>query len=282
MIAKIRRPIYFTSLFVVVVLSIVLLNFQSEIAKMQWKIFGTPVPIAYLTEFTDAQLAYEIGNSYFIDAAPGKYDLKRASVFYERAIYLNPKLSNPWLMLGRIDFLNGDFHSALYKINKIEPKGTDINLADYTGFYYWRGLVNGYIGRFEDAESDFRNVIEGNKLENDGVGAWAAYVDLAWVYFQEGKFEEIREVMEEAVGFYPDNPWVLTMYGTALLNLGSHKEAENVLAHALDEAGKLTPEDWGNAYPGNDPLHARSGLDELLQTIQYNYELASENGDVSE
>jgi tetratricopeptide (TPR) repeat protein len=242
---------------------------QHEINVFLWRTLHVSVPTVMLVSHEDARLAYEIGDSYFISVPKGRYDLKKAEAYYIRALELNPKFSNPWMQLGRIDFLNGNFASAVTKFNKIVVDKEVIDPATHTGFYYWRGLVNGYLERYTESENDFLKVIEGNKI-NNGIGAWAAYVDLAWVYFQRGKFDEIKNVMEEAVMYYPDNPWVLTMYGIALYNLGMINDAHYYLVRAEEEVLKLTPEDWSRSYPGNNPLEAPEGLAQLIGTIEYN------------
>lgn len=236
-----------------------------------WNSFRIAVPAEWLRE--NDELALHIGDSYFIDAVAGEYDLERAQEYYMRALQINPSSTHPWMRLGRIDFLNGYFYSAVAKYNKVVEGEENINVKDHTGFYYWRGLANGYLRKFEDAENDFLQVLKGH-TESGNIGAWAAYVDLAWIYFQEGKFEEIKTLLEEeALLHYPQNPWVLSMYGVALYNLDDTAGARKYLESALFEAEKFTPLDWEKAYPGNNPLDAEQGLANLLEAIRSNYAL---------
>ena len=138
-----------------------------------------------------------------------------------------------------------------------------------------RGLTYGYMKRFEEAETDFLKIIEWHKDKPLDPKEWALYVDLSWIYFQQGKYEDMKSLIKEGIKVFPDNPWVLNMYGLALLNTGSGKESKPIFEEALAESQKLTEEDWLNAYPGNDPRIAREGLNEMITAIERNLELVA-------
>jgi len=83
--------------------------------------------------------------------------------------------------------------------------------------------------------------------------AWPA-VDLAWVYFRKSKFTEIEPLLAPTLERHPDNPWVLNMYGLAMLNTAENKSDTSVYFEpAIDEASNLSTADWGNVYSGKDP-----------------------------
>jgi tetratricopeptide (TPR) repeat protein len=190
-----------------------------------------------------------------------------------RAIELNEKADpNVWHQLGRIDFLEGRFSEAIYKFNKqIEYFGEAI-----PNVHYMLGLTYGYRARetedvndWRHAEEEFRKFLDFNPYD-----PWA-HVDLSWVLFSEGKYEEMKILLEEVTDRYPDNPWVLNMYGLALLNTGEREAAHDHFTRALEEADKLTVEDWGNSYPGNDPGSWPKGLSEMKRAIRHNLDTSS-------
>jgi len=98
---------------------------------------------------------------------------------------------------------------------------------------------------------------------------------LSWIYFQQGKYDEMKTLMNQGFEKFGSNAWVLNMYGLALLNTYNEQEARLIFEQALAEAQKLTEEDWINAYPGNDPRVARAGLNEMLTAIERNLELVA-------
>jgi hypothetical protein len=66
------------------------------------------------------------------------------------------------------------------------------------------------------------------------------------------------------------SPWLQNTYGTALMNVGRYLEADNALRMAQYLAGNMTEQDWGKAYPGNDPLIYGKGLESMRTTINNN------------
>lgn len=51
------------------------------------------------------------------------------------------------------------------------------------------------------------------------------------------------------------------------------REAGPIFEKALQEAQKLTREDWVRAYPGNDSRIARQGLTSMIASLEYNLSL---------
>ncbi|MCW9054900.1 MAG: tetratricopeptide repeat protein [Candidatus Pacebacteria bacterium] len=213
---------------------------------------------------SSATQTLEIGNYYFNVGGEGVYDLERAEFYFEKALEIDPEVPDAWHQLARIDFLRGHFVGALYKINKqIEVHGDGLMSS-----YYIRGLILGYMGRYDEAEKDFLTFLAWDP-EN-----WAIYNDLSWVYFSEGQYGRSAEYARKGVELHPNNPWLLNMFGMSLVNLGQREEGHVVLHEAYDRAQELTESDWHKAYPGNDPRVAREGLQNILDTISRNLTLS--------
>lgn len=215
-----------------------------------------------------------LGQYYFNHGphADGTYDIKLARHYYEQALSDNPQGDNwAWYQLGRIDFLEGKFDAAIYKFNK------QIELFEdqQPSVYYMLGLTYGYRARREGLESDWTSAVEyfSRYLEYDNDSPWAR-VDLSWIYFSQGRFEEMKPILETGLATHSDNPWLLNMYGLALLNTADKEEAKRSFSAALEAAKRLTPENWGLSYPGNDPSAWSEGLEEFRSAIQANLDLA--------
>lgn len=216
-----------------------------------------------------------LGDYYFNHGphADGTYDLSSARRHFEAALADNPRGNSlAWYQLGRIDFLEGKFDAALYKFDKqVEYFGTST-----PSVYYMIALTHGYRARMWNREGDWSAAAENFRryLELDPDSPWAR-TDLAWVYFAQGKYEAMLAPVKEGLETHPDNPWLLNMYGLALLNLGENEEAKRQFERAREAAAKLTAEDWGRSYPGNDPEAWELGLQEFRAAIEKNLELAS-------
>jgi tetratricopeptide (TPR) repeat protein len=205
------------------------------------------------------------------DDPSGPYDLKKARYHYERVITINPLAHEQvWYQLGRIDFLEGDYAAALHKFSKQREYFGD----KVPNVYYMIGLTHGYqaseTGSLEDwlaAEEAFITY-----LSLDPGSPWAR-TDLSWVYFAQGKYRDMLPVL--MIGLENDSlhPWLLNMYGLALHNLGQKEEANTYFTQASVEIEKLTVNDWGRAYPGNNPRHWSLGLSEFASIVEANKQL---------
>jgi tetratricopeptide (TPR) repeat protein len=207
------------------------------------------------------------------DDPSGPYDLSKAQFFYDKAIAANPA-QNPllWYQSGRVDFINGDFNNALYKFSKQQEYFFDVipNVYYMTGLTYaYRARVSGSADDWVQAEKDFSKAVE---VFYDA--PWP-YVDLAWVYFSQGKFEEMKPVLEKGLSHEANNPWLLNMYGLALLNTGEKALAHEYFLFAYEKALALTVADWGKSYPGNNPDLWDDGLLEFKSLIKKNIELTA-------
>ncbi len=219
---------------------------------------------------------FALGQYYFNhdDNPAGPYDLALARLNYEKAIAADPEQNNLlWYQLGRIDFLEGKFADALEKFTMQENLFGD----QLPNVYYMTALTYGYQARRDnDAESWLLAEFYFKKFISYAPEAPWSRVDLAWVYFSQGKFLEMIPVLEEGLVHESDNPWLLNMYGLAVMNTSQDKTtAKPYFEQALAKANKLTEVDWGQTYPGNDPYFWNDGLEEFRSLIGKNLDLAS-------
>ncbi|MBI2108958.1 MAG: hypothetical protein HYT93_02125 [Parcubacteria group bacterium] len=213
----------------------------------------------------DANVFVQKGNYYFNVGGSGKYDLDRAAEYFNKALGVDPNVSDAWHQLARIDFLRGDFDGALEKINtQIELHGDSLMSS-----YYIRGLIYGYTKEYEKAEKNFLKFFEWDRNN------WAVYNDLAWIYFQQGNYEKTRQTAEGGLAHFPNNPWLLNMTALAHMNLGNNEKAKIYFQKALFWAETLTESDWHRAYPGNDPNVAGQGVYEMKEAIRFNINLTA-------
>lgn len=235
------------------------LIFRKPIGLFVWK--SLHVPNAALFFYSDAKLALEIGNYYFNVYGDEIYDLQRADEYFVYALALDPDVPDAWHQRARIDFLNGRLRIALDKINTQMALHGDSLMASY----YIRGLIYGYLGKFDLAENDFQ------KFKVWDPTNWAIYNDLAWIYFQKGDFVEAEKSAREGlIRSNSESPWLLTALGVALLNLERKDEARQTLLKAEERIHALTERDWLKAYPGNNPDFASEGIEAMKKTVTKN------------
>lgn len=232
------------------------------------------VPEGEASDVTVGMTDFERGQYYFNHGphADGTYDLRAARKYFGRAIAADPKGDHKaWYQLGRIDFLEGKFDDAIYKFKLQQAYFGD----SVPNVHYMLGLAYGYKASrggdtysWQKAEEGFKNYIDLAPYS-----PWAR-VDLAWVYFSQGKFDEMLPILEEGLEYNNDNPWLHNMYGLALLNTGKKEEARAHFELASELASYLTPEEWGASYPGNDPESWKYGLREFRELIVKNLALS--------
>jgi hypothetical protein len=203
---------------------------------------------------------------YLGDGFFGKwtYDLSWAETFYNLSIKSGaaPMWSN--YQLSRIHFIKGKLDKAV--------QFADTELANYPyncKANYIRGLAYGYKEELNKAIKDFEYFNSCMPL------TWAGHNDLAWLWYRLGNATESVKVIERVNIIYEYNPWIQNTYGVALMNLHRYDEARLALNNAKLGADALTPNDWGKAYPGNDPLIYTTGLDKMRKNINDNLKLLS-------
>ena len=225
--------------------------------------------IERIASIDDPGELFTIAHDYFEGE---HYDLPIARKALSRQILLNSTFSKySWYQLGRIDFLEGKFYSAIYKFDKqIELFGDEV-----PNVYYMIGLTYGYLARQTGDENHWQKAEEGfqKAVAYFPDEPWPM-VDLAWIYFSEGKYTEMRQFLQGSVFEYADNPWYLNMFALSLLHTGEQETAHEYFKLAEKEAAELTTAEWGRSYPGNDPDSWAKGLEEMQNAIAHNVEIS--------
>ncbi|KKW19729.1 MAG: Tetratricopeptide TPR_1 repeat-containing protein [Parcubacteria group bacterium GW2011_GWA2_51_10] len=244
--------------------AILLCAFALSAGSTIWQ-YTRSASLATLRSPHDAALRFEIGNYYF---GAGAYDLKKAEKYFRETLELDAEFQGSHYQLARVYFIRGDFYDALREINEEIQMYPDNKRSNYV-----RGLIYGYTGKLPKAEADFQEFLEWKP------DSWAGHNDLAWIYFQRGKYQEAVDAAAEGLRIAPYNPWLLNSEGVSLLNIGDKKGARAAFERALMILESMSPEDWGRAYPGNDPNVYQTGFDSMKSAIQKNLQLLSNNVD---
>jgi len=251
------RYILVIPLLTITTIAIVVWSFPNSVYSFLMKI-GVSEGIVATVYQDNAEILYKLGSRHLGGA--GEYDLEKAALYIEKAINLDATLPYAHYQQARIHFLHSRYKKALESVDmqiQINP--------DFSRSYYLRGLINGYDKNLHAAAGDFSNFIKREPEE------WAGYADLAWILFQLGDFEGVKERMEDILA-RTKNAWLLNAYGVALLNLNEYEGALIALLEAKDLASRMTPEMWGMAYVGNDPRIYDIGLHEMRRNIDENIE----------
>lgn len=209
--------------------------------------------------------------SYHMDAQSGRtYDLDVAESLLKKAVAFDADAPYVFHQLARIAFLRGDFGKALSYIN------TEISHGDASpSSYYVRGLIEGFMGDYAAAANDYEVF-----LRADGTN-WAAINDYAWVLLKSGRYRDALVSLDWGLSTWPENPWLHNSRATALFELGRAEEALAAAQEADRLVANISEKDWLQAYPGNDPLIAESGVEAFKKAIQENMhsiELVIKNG----
>lgn len=230
--------------------------------------------------FKSPKSDFDLGHLYFNngDIATGHYDLQTARYHFSRVVSSGDVFSSAgeraisWYQLGRIDFLEGRFDAAIYKFSYLINEFGETSIPSS---HYMLGLTYAYRARDNGVSKDWESAAESFKkfLDIKPESPWAR-TDLSWIYFAQGKFAEMIPLLEEGLSYEPNSPWLLNMYGLALMNTGDISKSVVVFEKAKESASKLNTIDWGRAYPGNDPSLWEEGLATFRAAIDQNLSLA--------
>lgn len=219
---------------------------------------------------------FNLGQYYFNqDENPdGAYDLTLAYEYYQADID-DERTQNPlsWYQMGRIDFLRGHFFAAIHNFERQLEYFND----EVPNVYYMLGLTYGYKARQTESAEDWElaEVYFKQAVDYFPDQPWPK-VDLAWIYFAQGKYEAMLPILEDGLNQHSQNAWLLNMYGLALLNTDQPAEAHEYFLAAKASAEQVTVEEWGRNYPGNNPNSWPIGLREMREAIDHN--IAVSNG----
>jgi len=254
-----RFSTYVAALFVCAGLALSIFVFRDMLVRYVWAQFHISAPVAIM-QVPNAELYFEIAEFYFNGES---YNLEKAAYYYQKVLEADSKYNFARYQLSRIHFIEGEFEQARSMLDMYLAQEPHEKRA-----YYIRGLVNGFDGRWEEAEQDFKTFIAWAPDE------WAGYADLAWVYFATEAYEKSSDIAAGGLEKHPENPWLLNAYGVALLNLERFTEAQEVLEKALEHSLALSSEEWGQAYPGNNKASYSRGLESMRKGISRNLDLA--------
>lgn len=209
----------------------------------------------------------KIGKYFFLEI----HNVPLARFSLEQSAYINNKNPETYFLLGRIYFVQGDLKKS------VEAYSQAKNIyPDNEQIYYGLGLTYGYMNDLNSAAKNFQkylDIIEDKKLTGEykqyPSGHWAGYNDLAWIYFLQGDYKKAEEVTKVALNKY-NNPWLLNMMGSILLNQGRNREAKVYFERAKEYAKNLTWEDFGEAYSGDNKDWQEKGFSNMKQIIDEN------------
>ncbi len=231
-----------------------------KLALLVISLFWVIVIVAFLFP----QTQYRAGNIFFGEV-PALYNLTIAQVLFTHASYpiigAAPQFAH--YQLSRTYFIKGELYTSLFEAKKeleLYPQNKRT--------YYILGLTYGYLGQEEEAIEAFSSFIEAYPE------SWAARNDKAWLQFRIGDIEGALLTMAPVT--HLENPWVLNTYGTLLLNSDRLLEAKEVFLHAEAVVQKITADDWGSAYPGNDPRIYETGLTGMRTSIEENLQIVED------
>lgn len=205
---------------------------------------------------------YKIGDTFF-GKAPSLYNVNLAQFFFLQASYPLFGKTVPYAhyQLSRTYFIKGDLDAALLEAHK------ELELyPDEERTHYILGLTYGYLNQEPEAIEEFGKVIAWIPER------WAPRNDKAWLEFRIGRIDDALKTMGPVTNL-TDNAWVQNTYGTLLMNKGKYIQAKQAFLYAKTAAEKLTVEDWGKTYPGNDPRVYQKGLTEMRLSIESNLAL---------
>jgi len=207
-----------------------------------------------------AQQAFDAGERHFDARNQSQYDINAAEHFFRIAAEKDPTLPYLYHELARIDFLRGNFTAALSKINfQISLHGDS-----EPNSYYVRGLIEGYMGRYDDSIVDYKHYLQFDPHD------WAAINDYCWVLLKANRPAEALAESSQGLVQFPGNAWLANTNTIALYEVGDLQAAELEAREALIATAAVTPTQWLIAYPGNDPGVAGEGVAALQQAARDN------------
>jgi tetratricopeptide (TPR) repeat protein len=212
--------------------------------------------LAAVLHSQDTDVLMELGNRFL---SPESYSLIDARSAYARVLAIDPAYPGANYQIGRTYFLVGDHALALMYLEEEERLRPTFGKV-----HYMKGLVYGYMKKFDEAGREFRAFIAYDSFN------WAGYNDLAWIYFSQGYYEDAEATAREGLAQAAGNPWLNNAIGVALLAQGRHTEAAPYFEEARSGFARMTPGEWGGAYPGNSPDEHAAGLAASLGAVERN------------
>lgn len=231
-------------------------------------VFVTVIIIPILCIFIFPSISFRVGNIFFGNY-PSLYNVNLAQFLYKQSV--SPLLHQPipqyaHHQLSRTYFIQGDLWGALDEAKeelKLHPQSTST--------YYILGLTYGYMNRNHEAIDAFSVYID------NFPGAWAPRNDKAWLQFRIGDIDEALKTMQPIVNNFKYTVWVQNTYCALLISKKDFSNAKIACERAQKSINKMDENDWGRAYPGNDPRIYGTGLNAMKRSIESNLAIINKN-----
>lgn len=207
-----------------------------------------------------AERAYRFGTKHFDATHPDDYDLERAEYFFNEGLKRDADMPFVHHQLARIAFLKGNFPLAMRHINTELETNPDPSPSSY----YVRGLIEGFMGKYNDAAKDYEAYLRADPNN------WAAINDYAWVLLKDKRYRDALVALDWGLITWPENPWLHNSRATALFEMGRLEEALEAAEAASRAMSSVTEASWLQAYPGNDPLIAPQGIEAFRKAVEEN------------
>jgi tetratricopeptide (TPR) repeat protein len=169
----------------------------------------------------EAQRVLEQGRSSMMNG-----DSRSAISFLERAVELDPKWSDAWMMLGSARLAQRETDSGLDALRKAVILSPTNSRA-----YKVLGFTLMSLHRDADAIQVWRDLLKANADDRD------APANLGALLFSAEKYEEARGFYETAVSRSPDSASITLQFGRTCLRLGDEQKSTELFQKAL----KLQP-----------------------------------------
>ena len=193
----------------------------------------------------------------------GSYEPERALRQYQIALALDPDNETALYNAARLSSVLGDQETADTYI------GTYLRTyPENKRIHYVAGLSYAAAGDLDKAQESFETFIA------SGLSQGFGQLDLAWILFQKGEFEEAQELLEFAIAEYGDNVWFSTALGANLVAQEQFSKAQDVLVRAQQYMRELTPREWQRSYSFNDPSEFAADMLRMEEVIAFNLSLA--------
>lgn len=247
------------------------LSMSSFFKKTAFKIVFLVIYVIFIGVVVfSSSLHYWAGNVFF-GKEPALYNVHKAQLLFKLAAYplvgQAPEFAH--YQLSRTYFIVGQFDLAIE-----EAKKELVLYPNNKRTYYILGLTYGYMNEEEKAIEAFSRFTEAYPT------SWAARNDKAWLQFRIGDIAGALETIEPVSEIR--NPWIQNTKGTLLLNLGKLDDAQKAFELAAEIVAAMSEEEWGVAYPGNDPRIYATGLSAMRTSIANNLTLiATQNKSIS-
>lgn len=196
------------------------------------------------------------------------HDLNRAATLFEKALKKDPKNKEALISVARVYYITAQYEKSFAVIDEIKALYPQERRAYYIG-----GLAHAFAGDFETAEAELQTFVD------FGGAGWQGYLDLAWVQFQQGKYEEARSVLKSGIAAHGHNAWLDTSLGAVLVALGENDEAQRVLGMAKVQMENVTEEEWRHNYSFNASSSYQNSIANMEAAIELNLKLARGDSD---